>query len=211
MTFSEIKTEIDNRCDDVISDARKKVLVNLTLDAIFATGDRWPFSEIIKQDTSQTTVSGTNTYNLPTGTSKIISVYVGSRKYSRIDLQDNTDTSLATGNVYTVSTWPTDNDTGVITLYSTPTSDGETITITYEAEATEFEEDSDTPGFARRFHEIFVYGALERYYETERSFSNAKYYAALFDEKLVELRDFYFRPSADDSISAKTLSDTFTF
>lgn len=199
MTFQQIKDEIGIRSDDILNEGTKGNWVNQAYKRVLGAYQQWPF---LKAENTDTTVDGTATYNLPSDFSKPIDLWVGSTEYSRVDYEDRLNPGL--NMVYYINPGQS-----TYTLIPAPTSSGSTITLNYISTITDLASGEDSPVFDERFHEILVYGAMERYHEREKEMSKAAFYNQQYRNLLSEAIDFYSRYGKDDVIRMQSAADIY--
>lgn len=201
MTVREMITELTSRADTVLTDATWLSWLNLAYNETQARLVNVQDTTILKKTTT-TTVAGQGNYTLPTGFVKPVKLLVGTTEYGRIDYDSSADSSLS-------QKYYIDILNNEYVIISTPTTSGDTITLFYESEITDLSADTDEPYFPKSYHELLIDGAMHRYHEYEKEMGKAAYYAAKYQNKLVDLERFLARYSRNDVISMKTLYDSY--
>lgn len=197
MNLLTIKQEFESRADDVVDDSQKTRWANLTYQQIIASYDNWPF---MRATTSTTTIASQQEYLLPTDFAKPIKLIVNTTQYDRIDYEDRNMSGLS--QKYYIK--PSQDYYGLV---SSPTTSGDTIYLEYIKDLTEFNADTDYPVFEPRFHELLVYGMMERYHEKETAMGKAAFYRQQYTNLLAQMISYYTRYGKDDIIRMQTLAD----
>lgn len=198
MTVTELK-ELFNYLvdDDNVDDDDVLRLLNIADQRIHALRD-WEY--LGKEDRSQTVVSGTTQYNLP---SDFMFLKIGGDR-SGVELYNSSNDSYesvsvvpyAQRNAYNGQSKIVfvDNRQEKVTFTSNPSNNaGELIVISYQYQPAEFtsgNEDTDEPVFPRQFHPLVAYEAAKFYYfndqpEKDRAWNNEL--ARTYDEMLKQM------------------------
>lgn len=191
MTLDQIYQEIQQRSGDTsLTSTQMNLWVNLAIKQ-WATED---FPDLITTNSTGTTTAGTIEYSLPTDYSKILGIRIGgsasttevnAKEYSFLKYENkNTPQGTFDGGYYYYIN-PTNSTYGLI---PTPTITGLPIYLKYQKIPADITSTTDEPPFPENYHELVVFFALKKYWETQDEFDKSIFYDAEYRNMLEKMK-----------------------
>jgi len=187
MDLKTLRTEIQARTEDSsITSSQIDRWVNLGIKQ-WATRSDW--LRIVEQDSTETTVAGTAEYDFPDDFKKMFGVRVSaSVGGTESDATEYSFINFKNKNVDASGNWYYFNPEGKVGLIPTPGTTGLTIYMKYYRIPVDLVADEDEPPFDVNYHELLVFFALKKYWETTDDFQKARYYDAEFENMIDHMK-----------------------